>query len=227
MILLTQIIYTISLLCVIGGAGYGICYVWTHPVSILEKWKQEAEDKFPLEQEDVVPKIDVKIFSTDGMSRYKPPFKKYILTIQNLNKNSATIANLRIQFMFKNLLENVKPIPLVNTGENMVVGVNSYYEGKDGVHSYEEQPSASALTKSFSLEIQKVKINGQEANSNILIFSSDKWPDETAFGADIIIDASRTPSFFKTPEKINTFEGIYFYEIKGKKFSGKINGIIP
>ena len=176
---------------------------------------------------ELAPQVDVKIFPSPGISRYKPPLRRYVLMIQNLNKNSAAVADLRIQFMFRNVLEEVKSVPLVNTGGNMVAGLSIYSEGKNGGQSYEEQPSASALTKSFSLDIQKIKVNDQDRNSNVLIFSSDRWPEETAFSGDVIIDTSKTPSIFKTPEKLSKFEGIYFYEIKGKRFSGKIAGIIP
>ena len=77
------------------------------------------------------------------------------------------------------------------------------------------------------MEIQQVKINQKDVNTNIVIFSCDRWPEEADFSADIIVDLSEKTEIQKTPEKLGTYEGIYFYEIKGKKFSEKINGIIP
>ena len=40
-----------------------------------------------------------------------------------------------------------------------------------------------------------------------------------------MIDLSKRPKILRKPDKIS--EGIYFYEIKGKKFSEKISGTIP
>lgn len=206
-----------------------IAYAYLHISREFENLKKlEITEE---EKQSFSPKLDIKLFpsSDKAVTPYQYPLERYILMIQNSNNNSTPILDFRIEFNFKNIITEVKPMPLLNTGGNITVsGVRIYRQKKDGsFFTYEEQPVKTALTKNFSLEIQQVKINQKDVNTNIVIFSCSRWPEEAVFSADIIVDLSEKTEIQKTPEKLGTYEGIYFYEIKGKKFSEKINGIIP
>ena len=53
--------------------------------------------------------------------------------IQNSNNNSTPILDFRIEFNFKNIITEVKPMPLLNTGGNITVsGVRIYRQNEDG-----------------------------------------------------------------------------------------------
>jgi hypothetical protein len=119
-------------------------------------------------------------------------------------------------------------MPLLASGGNLSVGgIRVYEKKKNGsLFSYEEQPVETAITKNFTLTIQQAKINGKDVNTNVVIFNCTKWPEESFFSGEIIIDLSRKPGILKNPEKIGTYEGLYFYEIKGRKFSEKTLGDI-
>ena len=183
------------------------------------------------EKEQLAPKIDIKLFPfpSEAATPYKYPLKQYVLGIQNLNKNSAPILDFRIEFIFKNTIVEVKAMPLVDTGGDIsVMGMKYYEEKKDGTtFSYEELPLKTSITENFTFEIQKAKTNVKEINTNIIIFNCARWPEGTAFASDIIVDLLTKPEFPKNQDKIGTYEGKYYYEIKGQKFSERIRGVIP
>lgn len=183
------------------------------------------------EKRTLSPHVDVMLFPfpDEVVTPHKYPLKQYELGIQNLNSNSVPIIDFRIEFIFRNSITEVKKMPLLETGGNLSVwGVEIYEQKKNGsISSYEEQPAETPLTENFSLTILKTKINGKDANTNIAMFMCDRWPERAAFAGKIVIDLSKRPEVVKKPDKIGTYEGIYFYEIKGKKFSEKISGFIP
>ncbi len=184
------------------------------------------EDKLRLS-----PKVDIKLFSypEKAATPYKYPLKRYILMVQNLNKDSVPIFDFRIEFIFKNIIREIKLNPLLHSGGSFSVsGLNIYKENKNGsVFKYEEQPIDTPITENFSLIVQQAKINEKIVNTNIAIFTCERWPESTGFSGDIILDLSEMPEILKKPERIGAYEGVYFYEIKGHKFSENINGTIP
>ena len=185
----------------------------------------------PEEKQVLSPKIDIKLFSfPEGVpTKYKYPLKQYVLTIQDLNKKSVSVYDLRIEFIFQNTIEEVKESPLLETGGSISVGgIEIYKEKKDGsVFHYEEQPLETQLTKNFSLDIIKAKINNKDVNTNIVILTCERWPEGMSFSGKIIVDLSKKPEVLKKPDLIGKYEGIYFYRIKDKQFSEKISGVTP
>jgi hypothetical protein len=148
--------------------------------------------------------------------------------IDNRNLNSATITDFRIEFNFKNIIAEAKPIPLLDHGGMIVGGIRIYEEKQDGTEfRHEEQPVETSITKHFSLSIQQVKVDGKNVNTNILLFNCDKWPEKASFAADIIVDLSKEPEFRIKPDKVETYEGIYIYEIGGQRFSQAVRGSMP
>lgn len=177
------------------------------------------------------PKLDIKLFffSKEAVTPYRYPLKQYLLGIQNLNRNSVPIFDLRIEFIFKNIVKEIKASPILENGGNFSMGGVRIYvgDGKDLVSSYEEQPTETPITKNFALTIQKAKVNEGYINTNIVFFTCERWPERAFFSGEVIVDLSKSPRILREQDKIGTYEGIYFYEIKGKKFSDKISGIIP
>lgn len=184
----------------------------------------------PEEKQTFSPKVDIKLFpsSDKAVTPHQYPLKQYNLGIQNLNSNSVPIYDFRINFIFKNEISEIKSMPLLSVGSLTVSGVNIYKQNKDGsIFTYEEQPIETATTGNFSLAIQKVKINEKDINTNIVVFNCAKWPEKASYSAKIVVDLSKIPEVQKMPDKIGKYEGIYFYEIKGKKFSERISGVMP
>lgn len=162
---------------------------------------------------------------------YKYPLQAYSLIIQNINPKSVSITDCRIEFVFKNTIVNIKPVILSDTGSNIVMGgAQLTKQTPNGpIVIFEEQPVDTSITKNFSLNIQQYKVNGKNINTNILLFHCARWPEKMDLGADIIVDLSKEPMISKKPDRgeVYYYEGIYFYEIGGQKFSQKINGSIP
>lgn len=185
----------------------------------------------PEEKEKFAPKADIKLypFPSGAATPYKYPLKQYVLGIQNLNKNSVPILDFRVEFIFKNAICEIKTMPLVDSGGDVsVIGMQYYEEQNDGTtFSYEELPLKTSITENFSLEIQKAMIDGKNINTNIIIFNCARWPEGSAFSSNIVVDLHKKPHFLKKPDKVGTYEGKFYYEINGKKFSDKIEGIIP
>lgn len=96
-ILITRLIATVMLLSLIGGACYGLYYVWTHPVSIIEKWKKDAKNSFPVTTKTAIPLLKYGItylptkyangLIVDGVA-WNDDFKEYRLAVKNANKDT-------------------------------------------------------------------------------------------------------------------------------------------
>ena len=72
-------------------------------------FKKEARDEEVTNGEKLKlsPKLDIKLFffPKEAVTPYRYPLKQYLLGIQNLNKDSAPILDLRIEFIFKNVVK--------------------------------------------------------------------------------------------------------------------------
>ncbi len=205
-------------------------------VSTIEQ-SQSVSQK---EKESLMPKLEVKLFTShtklkrpDGTSvaistRYKYPLVEYQLLISNTNNNSVLATDCRIKFFFSNQITKINAQPQISSGQgSQVEAIRIYKEYEKGNSNlYEEKQQDNPITNSLSLQIEKVSIDGKEINSNRATFSCARWPRDVGFSAKIIIDASKTMAIKKTPSKLGTFEGKFFYEIKGNLFESTINGKI-
>jgi len=186
---------------------------------------------FSSTKEAQTPKIDIKLFPfpEKAENKYKYPLKRYVLMIQNLNKQSVPIYDFRVEFIFENVVNDVKQNPLIDTGGSLSVGpIEVYEKKKDGsTFHYEEQPLQTSITESFSLDVVKAKVNDKKVNTNIAVFSCSSWPENVSFGGEIIVDLSNKPEILKKPDMVGKYEGIYFYKINNKQFLEKFNSTIP
>lgn len=192
---------------------------------ILSKYLPARSYKMVMlgETKEAEPKLDIKLFVAPGINQY--PLQNYSLIVQNMNRKSVPITDLRIEFMFKNIVSEVK----THSTSLDSAGTVSFYETKNGKSTlvYEDQTEETALTRHFSLNIQKAKIRGITINTNLVWFDCDVWPEKMSFFGDIKVDLSKIPEIHKRPEKEGTYYGTYSYTVNGKKVSKTITGIIP
>ena len=149
--------------------------------------------------------------------------------IQNLNLKSAIITDFRMKIYFRNIIVNIKSMPLLSTGGNISMGGVSVYGQKNGkIKSlYKDQPDETSITKNFSLTFQQAKINGKIVNTNILILHCARWPEKSAFTAEIIVDFSKKSEIvIDNPNIVGIYEGEYSYGIEGQQLSQTISGSI-
>lgn len=212
--------------------GFGAMTMWYGGHLATEGYKKWKEPILTLEQiNKLSPSVDIKLFPfpVDAASPYKFPLRRFVLGIQNVNSDSVPIQDFRIEFSFPYVIKEIKANSLLNTGGNVSVGsISIYEEKKDGTtYHYEEKPINSELTDNFNMSIQKAMLNGKNINTNVAVFNSARWPEGSAFSADIIVDMSKAPEILKKPDRVGKFEGIYYFNIKEEKHSKKVAGDIP
>jgi len=153
----------------------------------------------------------------------KPPLKLYHLDVQNRNRNSVPVQDLRIEFHFKNVIAAARHQVVLDAGSASVGGVTLY---EDCLTYRHEEKSLPEVSKKFSFQIQQAE-GDKKMNLNFVDLYVERWIEGAFLMADIVIDLSQDPPYFKKPDEVNSYTGMYVYEIGGKTFSGKINGIIP
>ncbi len=154
---------------------------------------------------------------------YKYPLHEYRMLIQNENENSVPIQDLRTKFFFYNNVHQVEKRPMIVTGGVVSFsGLRVIEHNKTGSKIVlEEQPVDDYILKSFFLTIQPQKVSDRQINTNIVLFTVERWPEKVGFLGDIIVDLSKKPTI---KGENGTYEGMYFYTIRGEKFEEKING---
>jgi hypothetical protein len=193
---------------------------------IKAEHREPEADKISLVKQP--PKVNIRLYPSPEKLYYKPPLQEYFLSIDIQNPNYVAITDFRMEINFKNVIGEVKSTPMVETGGAVSVGEIRIYSKKlnEPEIRYEEQPIDTSITRAFSLDIQKVKINDKIVNTNIVLFHCEKWPEKVVFSGNIIIDLSKELKVRKKPDKVGTYEGQYFYEINGQKFPQIISGPI-
>jgi len=176
------------------------------------------------------PEVDVKLFFSQMPRQY--PLREYTLMIQNLNPVSALITDCRIEFNFINIIADVKSRLFLPTGGAMSVEGLEIYEQNQNITKplYIEKPPETSMAKEFTFDIRQAEINGKSVNTNFLLFTCSRWPEKASFTANIIVDLSKKAkdqNVQTKPAMAGTYEGEYFYEIAGQRFSQTIHGSIP
>ncbi|MFZ0050226.1 MAG: hypothetical protein WAK96_00490 [Desulfobaccales bacterium] len=182
--------------------------------------KQTSLEKKP-------PKVIVRLYASPEKWFYKYPLQEYFLSIDIQNPDYIAITDFRMEINFKNIVEEVKSAPLLETGATSVGWIRIYSKKpNEPEFRYEEQPTDTSITKDFSISIVKAKINDNIVNTNFVSFQCAKWPEKVNFSASIIVDLSKEPKIRKKPDKVGTYEGQYFYEINGRTLAQTLNGPI-
>jgi len=155
--------------------------------------------------------------------------KRYLLLIDNRNKNSVSITDLRINFYFKNMVAKTTINPVLLTGAYTVGPGYAYLPQKDGsVKEIETAPTDSVLAKEFSFTIPQIISDKENQNQNRALLACERWPDNTVLFGTILVDLSKWPGpIVDAPSKIGTYEGEYHYAILNKKHVEQIKGVIP
>ena len=228
------LIVTIAFGAIAGGVIAGIAYHLTPMEPETSPFSQRVErtEEEILAQEKAArsPQISIEIHPSNApreLSPYKLPLKLYQLLMQNTNANSVRVDDLRVEFHFRNIITEVKPQVLLDTGNIIVGGTFLYGQRKDGsIDTYEENASHPDIAKKYSFHIRQATLNKKVVNLNFVDLYSERMIQGSAFIADIVVDTSKAPSFPTKPGRENSYSGKYSYEIRGKQFSGEINGSI-
>ena len=135
------------------------------------------------------------------------------------NRTSKSIFDCRIEIVFQDTITKVEAWPVLkNAGPGRI---EFHGKKKDGSpFLYKEQ---LPMPDECSFKINQAEVNNQVVNTNVLIFSCQRWPRNIfAFSADIQTDSSKAVYPKRRPEE--TYRGTYFYEVDGQTLSGTING---
>ena len=181
---------------VLGGSIFGAGYWFEYKDKEAEKEKQAqriAEDNLKLS-----PKIRIKLFADlPATQPYKPPLKRYHLYIDNANPNSVPITNLRMEFNFKHVIDNVrKHVVLPDLSGGATLGpYEAWADKKDGSQDIlKDEPRNYSLNKRFTFEIATENINKTIKNTNIVYLDVEKWDEQgSSFVSEIVLDTSKQP----------------------------------
>jgi len=152
--------------------------------------------------------------------------KYYVFVIRNLNKTSVPILNLIMNLSFSDSVVRLEGQPSIGT---LVAPVKVYErQTPDTLDLTQESlPAELSIFKTFSFEVTRRKVKDRILNTNMVMFSCSSWPAEsnicfsgevvTAPGGSIEVSSLGRPG---------SYQGQFFYEIKGHTFSEKLSGKI-
>jgi hypothetical protein len=185
----------------------------------------EAQVITPDDKKRYTPKFDIKLQQMNE-NIYKYPLRRYILMIQNTNRDS-TVTKLRIKFTFNNKIKEIDPLLKLDYGEDFSAQVTEFVGTKaDGtLYSYRPNSTESLKANNISFEIQRVTINRSEYNTNVLILNTKEWPKGSYFESYVVVDLSQEQDLLDFEEK-GTYIGSYEYVIKDKIYTDNIRGKI-
>jgi hypothetical protein len=171
--------------CLVAICGASLaCFYWfgVQKAFTFIEAKSSGSSATQDTETDKKPKFYVTLFPDPpellAFHKYKYPLRRYELMIGNSNVNSVVPTDFRIEFIFKNIIMDVKQITLVPSGQNVSVeGFRLYGKNKEGKESsYEEQANDTSFAKNFSIAIKRDKINDLLINTNILTIHCERWP---------------------------------------------------
>jgi len=184
----------------------------------------------PEEKEALSPKLNVSfspLFDDPSSARYKYPLYEYCFLVDNRNKQSVPITDLTINFFFKNIINEVTREVMTETG-GIIMGGMRYIE-KEGQDTtiIEDNPLDIPTSRAIVLTVRTRRKNGVTLNTNEAVLNSEKWPKGASVDAHVVIDVTEKPDLISKPDKMGTYEGKYYYQIKKKEFEGQLSGLIP
>ncbi|MBF0216596.1 MAG: hypothetical protein HQL30_06335 [Candidatus Omnitrophica bacterium] len=194
----------------------------------------------PDEKQKLTPLVQVKVIpfpetikKPDGTrefipTKYRYPLKEYIVSIGNSNSSSAIITDCRLKFYFPYTIQEIIFSPqAIGNGLVMTTDFRFYQEGADGkTKTIADVPLKTKMGDNFSFEICKIQDNSDTINTNVAEFHCERWPKEMDVTARIVLDLSKQQKLIKLPSNMGTYEGSYWYSIKGKDFKQLVEGEI-
>lgn len=152
--------------------------------------------------------------------------KYYIFVIRNLNKTSVPILNLIMTLSFSDSVVRLEGQPYIGIFNAPVKAYKR--QAQDTLVLIQESlPAELSIFKTFSFEVSRRKVKDSILNTNMVLFSCTSWATEsnihfsgevvTAPGENIEVSSLGRPG---------SYQGQFFYKIKGKTFSEKLSGKI-
>lgn len=215
---------------VVGGTLSGGAF-W-----LQKKWDAEAHEKMlkdaAEEKAKLAPNVSIRLdsYPDNLQGKHRPPLKRYLLMINNLNSNSVPILKMSVEFNFKNVVAEVRPQILLRSSEGASVDdTEIWVNKKDGtIDYYREEPHNLEISKRFTFSIQTLKVNKDIENMNFVDFYVDKWDERgSTFTAEVVVDTSKLPRINKKSGERGSYKGIYSYEVAGHQYSESLHGKIP
>ena len=225
----TRMAEIITMACIGGLAGFFI-FGSVHFVQykLDEAEKERIAIRANEEKRKLSPMLRIKLFADlPDTQPYKPPLKRYHLYIDNANPNSVKITNLRMEFNFKHVIDNVrKQVILPDLRGGATLGhLEAWSNKEDGSQDFfKDEPRNDSVNRKFTFEIDQENINKTLKNTNIVILEVEKWDEQgSSFHAEIVLDTSKQPHIQKQLGARGTYAGKYSYEIAGKPFTERIH----
>lgn len=196
------------------------------------KLEEIARELFisPEEKKALSPQLAIgfsPLFDDPSSARYKYPQYEYCFLVRNQNKESVAIADLAINFFFKNTINETKANIMLDTGGAIVGGLRIIEAEGDHTTVMEDEPLEIQASGAPVLVVKARTVNGKRVNTNEAVLNSEKWPKGASMDARVVVDVTAKPDLIAKPDKMGTYEGKYHYQIKNKGFEERICGIIP
>jgi len=152
--------------------------------------------------------------------------KYYVFVIRNLNKTSVPILNLIMNLSFSDSVVRLEGRPYIGIFNAPVKAYNRQTPDTL-VLTQESIPAELSIFKTFSFEVSRRKVKDRILNTNMVMFSCSSWPAESniCFSGEIVTAAGGSIEV-SSLGRPGSYQGQFFYKIKGQTFSEKLSGKI-
>lgn len=190
-------------------------------------WKLEQRRISPEEKEALSPKLYIRfspIYHDPEFSPYKYPLYAYSFLVRNDNKESASISDLAMSFVFKCEIEKTNAGAILDTGGPIIDGrVITETKGERAIVS-EGQPQEIHASGAPELRVKLWTVNGKPLNTNQADLACAKWPRGCVFRGRVVVNVEKPPVIL---QGMGTYFGQYHYQIKDEIFTEQIRDVIP
>ena len=202
-----------------------ICFVLALAVMFYGDFVEPRTDK-----KKFSPRLDfyvgVSAIEEDSIVAGDPVNSKYyVFVIRNLNKTSVPIQNLIMTLSFSDSVVRIEGRPYIGIFN---APVKVYKRTLDTwIPEQESVPAELSIFKSFSFEVRKNRIKDSILNTNLVAFSCTSWAAESnIYFSGEVVTAPSGNTEVSSLGRPGSYQGQFFYEIKGQTFSEKLSGKI-
>jgi hypothetical protein len=183
------------------------------------------------------PKLDIYVGAPPPHPRPSVPYpvvagdpensKYYVFAIRNQNEKSVPIRNLVMKLSFSDSVVRLGGEPGIGT--IVAAPMRAYRQQTPDIMVLEQEsvPAELSIFETFSFKVIKRKLEDCIFNTNMVVFSCSWWPAESniCYSGEVVTapGGRREVSNLGRP---GSYEGQFFYEIKGQRFSEKLSGKI-